>query len=212
MFSPSEPGLPTRDGFGHGYGAPDSRRSGGVSPCRTCSDRQTCQRDRSTLGASRGRCRGRCCARLGRRGRSGETGLPNLRHGGPDLGGGRPGLGGRSTQSQRPQRHTRPGRAQRRDPARPHHSARRCRQLPFSSTKAGAPFKGSESSTLPRALVGADQVFEVPVQGESAPFGFSGTSGERPRALMVQWAGLDEPLPIVFRGPPPRSRVRVAGS
>lgn len=74
------------------------------------------------------------------------------------------------------------------------------------------PVQGLRIVNPPAGLVGADQVFEVPVQGESAPFGFSGTSGERPRALMVQWEGLDEPLPIVFRGPPPRSRVRVAGS
>lgn len=54
------------------------------------------------------------------------------------------------------------------------------------------PVQGLRIVNPPAGLVGADQVFEVPVQGESAPFGFSGTSGERPRALMVQWEGLDE--------------------
>lgn len=74
------------------------------------------------------------------------------------------------------------------------------------------PIHGLRIVDPPAGLTGADQAFEVPVQGESVPFGFSGTSRDRPRALMVQWEGLDKPLPVVFRGPPPRSRVIVAGS
>lgn len=55
----------------------------------------------------------------------------------------------------------------------------------------------------PASIVDGDQVFEVPIRGDSSQFGVNVDEDHWPAFLMLQWQGLDEPEPINFppRGP-----------
>lgn len=47
-------------------------------------------------------------------------------------------------------------------------------------------------------------MFEVPIRGESAQFGVNVDEDHWPSFLMIQWQGLDEPVPIDFAARTPR--------